>query len=62
MLSSLLLFLLSAGDVVVGRVQERGGRLSFHVSRDLRRSWAFASVTGGGWGFRIALMVLDHLD
>ena len=60
MLSSLLL-LLSAGDVVVGRVQE-GGRLSFHVSRDLRRSWAFASVTGGGWGFRIALMVLDHLD
>jgi hypothetical protein len=52
---------LSAGDVVIGRVQE-GGRLSFHVSRDLRRSWALASVTGGGWGFRIALMVLDHLD
>lgn len=59
MLSSLLL--LSAGYVVVGRVQE-AGRVSFHVSRDLRKLCALTSVADGGWGVRIALMVLDHLD
>ena len=54
-----LSLLLSVGDGVVGRLQE-GGRLSFHVSRDSRKLCALASVTVGGWGFRIALMVLNH--
>jgi hypothetical protein len=56
----LLLLLLSPGDFVIGRLQE-GGRLSFHVSRDLRKLCALISVADGGWGFKVTLMVLKHL-